>query len=120
MKKVYFYFGVLALSLTVVPWQAFAADSCNDPLLKDVQGLFKAKQYCTVNAIAVQAITILLSIIAAISALMIVIGGYRYVTSQGNDKSVTAAKNTITYALAGLVVAVMAYSLVSIINNSIK
>jgi hypothetical protein len=39
---------------------------------------------------------------------MIIIGGLRYVTSGGKQESVTSAKNTILYAVIGLVIIALA------------
>lgn len=57
-------------------------------------------------------VQILLYIVGVISVIMLIFGGIRYATSAGNATSVTAAKNTIMYALIGLVVAVLAYAIV--------
>lgn len=54
-------------------------------------------------------------IIGAISVLMIIIGGIRYVTSNGDQNQITSAKNTILYAVIGLVVSIMAYAIVSFV-----
>src|SRR5205809_721108 len=51
---------------------------------------------------------LLLFIIGAISVIMIIIGGIRYVTSSGDQTAVTAAKNTILYAIIGVVVSFLA------------
>jgi hypothetical protein len=48
---------------------------------------------------------------------MIVIGGFRMVVSQGNEHGVGQAKKTITWAIVGLIVAVMAYSIVAIVQS---
>ncbi len=45
--------------------------------------------------------------------IMIVIGGIKYTTSNGDSSSVTSAKNTILYAVVGLIVAMMAYAIVN-------
>ena len=55
----------------------------------------------------------ILSIVVGVAAIiMIIIGGLRYVTSGGDASSTASAKNTIIYALVGLVVAVFAQFLV--------
>ena len=46
---------------------------------------------------------------------MIVIGGIKYTVSNGDTTAVTSAKNTILYAVIGLVVAIMAYAIVSFV-----
>ena len=57
-------------------------------------------------------INVLSVVIGAIAVIMIIIGGFRYITSGGNDTSVTAAKNTILYAIIGLVVVALAQIIV--------
>ncbi|HET8884027.1 MAG TPA: hypothetical protein VFM68_00980 [Candidatus Saccharimonadales bacterium] len=58
---------------------------------------------------------VLLFIIGAISVIMIIIGGLRYVISGGDSSNVTAAKNTILYAIVGVVVALLAYAIVNFV-----
>tara|TARA_Y100001970_G_C13844756_1_gene656263 strand:+ start:80 stop:505 length:426 start_codon:yes stop_codon:yes gene_type:complete len=58
-------------------------------------------------------VNILLFIIGAISVIMLIIGGIRYTISAGDSGNVTAAKNTILYAIIGLVVAFLAYAVVN-------
>jgi hypothetical protein len=55
----------------------------------------------------------------ALSLLFIVIGGMRYIISQGDPNAVGQAKNTIIYALVGLIVTVIAYSIVRFVVSSI-
>lgn len=62
---------------------------------------------------------ILLFIIGAASVIVIIIGGVRYVTSAGDSNAVNSAKNTILYAVVGLVVAAMAYAIVNFVITSI-
>lgn len=61
---------------------------------------------------------VLLFIIGAISVIMLIIGGIRYVVSGGDSAAVTAAKNTILYAVVGIVVAILAYALVNFVISS--
>lgn len=56
-------------------------------------------------------------IIAAWSVLFIVVGGFRMVMSQGNSEALTKAKATITWAIAGVIVSVLAFSIVAIVQN---
>lgn len=57
----------------------------------------------------------LLFIIGAISVIMIIFGGFKYVTSGGDSSGVTSAKNTILYAVIGLVVALMAWAILDFV-----
>lgn len=58
---------------------------------------------------------ILLFLMGAVSVIMIIIGGFRYVTSQGDQTQMQSAKNTILYAVIGVVVAIAAYAIVSFV-----
>jgi hypothetical protein len=51
-------------------------------------------------------------LVGGISVIMIIYGGFRYVTSGGNDSSISGAKNTIIYALIGLVIVALAQVIV--------
>lgn len=55
----------------------------------------------------------LLFVVGALAVIMIIFGGIRYATSGGNASSVTAAKNTILYAIVGLIIAFLAFALVN-------
>lgn len=61
---------------------------------------------------------VLLYIIGAISVIMLIIGGIRYTVSNGDTAAVTSAKNTILYAVIGIVVAILAYALVNFVITS--
>lgn len=65
-------------------------------------------------------VNVLLFIIGIISVIMIIIGGIRYATSNGDANSVTGAKNTILYAIVGLVVALFAYAIVNFVVSQIN
>ena len=51
-------------------------------------------------------------IVGVVSVIMIIVGGFKYITSGGNDSNVAGAKNTIMYALIGLVVVALAQIIV--------
>jgi hypothetical protein len=60
-------------------------------------------------------VNMLLYLLGAIAVIMIVIGGIRYTTSNGDSSAIASAKNTILYAVVGLVVAIMAYAIVNFV-----
>ena len=55
----------------------------------------------------------LLFIVGALAVVMIIVGGLRYVVSGGNATAVSAAKNTILYAIVGLIIAFLAFAAVN-------
>ena len=62
---------------------------------------------------------ILLFIIGAIAVIMLIIGGVRYVISSGDQTAVTNAKNTILYAIIGIVVAFLAFAAVNFVTGQL-
>ena len=61
-----------------------------------------------VDNILETAINIISIIVGIAAVIMIIIGGFRYITSNGDSGSVSGAKNTILYAIIGLVVVALA------------
>lgn len=57
--------------------------------------------------------------IGAISVIMLIWGGLRYITSGGDNKKITDAKNTILYAIIGLIIAVLAYAIIQFVLESL-
>lgn len=58
---------------------------------------------------------VMLFIIGAVSVIMVIIGGLRYVISGGDSAKITAAKNTILYAIVGIIISLLAYALVNFV-----
>jgi|GEM_PF-253713 len=62
----------------------------------------------------------LLFVIGAVSVIMLIWGGIRYTTSAGNSSAVTSAKNTIMYAIIGLIIAFLAYAIINWVLGAIN
>lgn len=62
-------------------------------------------------------IEVLLGIGAGFALLFVVIGGIQYMASGGDEKSVSSAKNTITYSIAGLVVILGAILAINVLGD---
>jgi hypothetical protein len=73
----------------------------------------------TVPDIIQLVIRILSWIVGVVAVIMIIIGGLKYVTSGGDSASISSAKNTIIYALIGLVIAVLAQVIVTFVLGAI-
>ena len=58
-------------------------------------------------------------IVGAVAVIMLIIGGLRYVLSSGNSSSVEGAKNTILYAIIGIVVAALAFAAVTFVSSKL-
>jgi hypothetical protein len=55
----------------------------------------------------------------AVALLIITIAGTMYILSQGDPQKVAKAKNTIIYALIGLVITILSYSIVSFVVTKV-
>ena len=61
----------------------------------------------------------ILYIVGILAVIMLIWGGIRYVVSGGDSKKVTDAKNTILYAIIGLVISFFAFAIVNFILNAL-
>jgi hypothetical protein len=118
--------GVAAFANVVAPGSsAFAQSTCTDGASGGLGGgsaCAKGDDQQTdlfgTNGVFKTVTNVLLFIIGAISVIMLIIGGIRYVVSGGDSGAVTSAKNTILYAVVGIVVAILAYALVNFVITS--
>lgn len=115
-----------AVALSAAPAYAGEATCTGDPAKDGLAGgarcsksnsqttnLFGAGGVFTVAA------NTLIFVVGAVSVIYLIIGGLRYVISNGDSKNVTAAKETILYAIVGVVVAVISYALVAFVVNAL-
>ena len=71
------------------------------------------------NELLRKIINIFSVIVGAVAVIMIIIGGFRYVISSGNDQAVSGAKNTIIFALVGLVIVALSQFVVHFVIGSL-
>jgi cytochrome bd-type quinol oxidase subunit 2 len=73
-----------------------------------------------INNIIHAIINIFSLVVGVVSVIMIIIGGFRYITSGGASENVSGAKNTIIYAIIGLVVVALAQFIVQFVLNKVS
>jgi cytochrome bd-type quinol oxidase subunit 2 len=54
-------------------------------------------------------------VVGVVAVIMIIIGGFRYITSGGDSNNISSAKNTIIYAIIGLIVVALAQFIVQFV-----
>lgn len=130
MKKLKLFFvSVLAMfsfGPVLMPMVASAATPA-DNLACGVKGDLAGKTTCNasdktnadnrINGIIASAVRIFQVIVGLISVIMIIIGGLKYITSGGSPDAVGSAKNTILYAIVGIVVVALAEIIVQFVLN---
>ncbi|HEX5797611.1 MAG TPA: pilin [Candidatus Saccharimonadales bacterium] len=67
------------------------------------------------NDLVAKIINIFSIIVGIVSVIMIIYGGFRYVTSGGESSNITTAKNTILYAIIGLIIVALAQFIVKFV-----
>lgn len=108
---------LVILSLAITPATVFsglAAAACpapSDAKTQVLHGVNEAGTGCSeagVTNIFVVAVKILSIIAGAAGVLMVIVAGFKYITSNGDSGKVSSAKTTLIYALIGLAIAGLA------------
>jgi vacuolar-type H+-ATPase subunit I/STV1 len=84
-------------------------EGCNDT---DISGSAEK-----LNVLIKNIINIFSVVVGIVAVIMIIVGGFRYITSGGDSGNVTGAKNTILYAIVGLVIVALAQFIVKFVLN---
>lgn len=87
--------------------------SCTNP--SDGSGNPKS----TLNKLITDIINIFSTIVGIVAVIMIIVGGFKYVTSGGDSGKVGSAKNTIIYAIVGLIIVALAQSIVRFVLSKL-
>ena len=118
---------IAAMALPVmVPAAVYAADSTNGTSPDISGGLCAGANLSTapatnctpdasgstVNTLIATVINILSLVVGVVAVIMIIVGGLKYITSGGDSGNITGAKNTILYAIIGLVFVALAQVIV--------
>lgn len=74
----------------------------------------------SLNSIIKTIINVLSWVVGVVAVIMIIYGGFRFVTAGGDSNNVSAARSTVLYAVVGLVVAASAQVIVHFVLNEIK
>ena len=113
--------GVVTLVPVTANAEGALSDACSNSQVtssSSAQNICGSQNDNATNIIKV-VVEVLLYIVGVISVIMLIVGGIRYTTSAGNSSQITAAKNTIMYALIGLVVSAVAIGIVQFVLTGI-
>jgi hypothetical protein len=72
-----------------------------------------------VNGVFTKITNTVLFAVGIISVIMLIVGGLRYIISGRDSKKVTDAKNTIMYAIIGLIIAILSYAIVNFVISAV-
>lgn len=106
-------------ALTFAPLPAFA--NCGSQQAKGLSAVAGGGS-CSSNALLGRIgglINTLFIVAGAVAVIIIIIGGIRYITSTGDASRIKSAKDTILYAVLGLIVVVLARAIVGFVIGHI-
>lgn len=103
-----------AVSLNVFVANPTYAVDCNDSSISQaVRDAAGCNNSSTLPGVIINILNAIIFVGGIVAAVFIVVGGFNYMTSAGDASKVAKAKNTIIYALIGLVVCVLAFAIVN-------
>jgi uncharacterized membrane-anchored protein len=65
-------------------------------------------------------LTAVFTLVGGLAVLILLVGSVRYVTSNGDQGQLTQAKNTILYAIVGIVVSLSAFAIVQFVVGQVS
>jgi hypothetical protein len=74
-------------------------------------------QFSDLEVVFTNVISTILGLAGIVLFIMLLLGGFRYLTAGGDPKSAEAARKTLTYAIGGLVAIALAYLLLVFIEE---
>lgn len=124
MKTLIKYAIVIAMSLGLVMALSPSVGAL-DPFEEACEGnsdsaiCEESRSGMSVGELIAQVTKVLMMFVGAIAVIMIVYGGLRFSASGGSPESIKTAKNTIMYAVVGLVIAIAGYAIVSFVATQL-
>lgn len=70
----------------------------------------------SLGSLIINVVEILLLVAASIAVIFLIVGGYKYVVSRGNEEAAESAKKTMTSAILGLVIIILSFTIIRIIS----
>ena len=116
---------LIALSAVLLPALLTApVDAAFNPFGKACDGV--NSEVCNVSAenpvsgeggVLLSAVQILSFVVGVAAVIMLIYGGFKYVTSNGDPNGISTAKNTILYAIVGVLLFLVSQSIVLFVIN---
>lgn len=117
--------GVGAVQFAPTVWADNSTDAAKKSACEGAGGTIQADGSCktdspSINNIIARIVNILSVLISIVAVIMIMVGGFKYITANGDSGNISGAKNTIIYAVIGLVIVAFAQFIVQFVINETK
>ncbi|MDD5040629.1 MAG: pilin [Patescibacteria group bacterium] len=125
-RTIFYMLGWLVLTISsvlVLPRTVFAQDPNFPGMEFDPKGnIAKATKLPTSSPenITVRAIQWVLGMLGLVSVIMILFGGFTWMTAAGNEEKITKAKGILKAAIIGLIIVMLSYAIVAFIYSQTK
>ena len=119
LLTVAFSFVMLAL-----PAAAYAATASGEAVCEGV-GIAAGSSGCgngtgpSINGVIETAISILSILVGVVAVIVIILSGLKYITAGGDSSKISSAKDTLIYAIIGLIIATLAQVIVRFVLNKV-
>ncbi|HEX7963766.1 MAG TPA: pilin [Candidatus Saccharimonadales bacterium] len=123
-RYVYTFATALTLALSVafpVMLQHVAAQTPADEVCAGIataSGTGCNGDNTTLNNVVANGVNILSVVIGIVAVIMIMVAGFKYITAGGDAGQIGSAKNTLVYAIVGLVIVALAQSIVHFVLHA--
>jgi len=123
-KKISQILTGVAATATILAGRAMATNATmsTNPALAGAEaarGSGMPSELVGANGVFTKITNTVLYAVGIISVIMLILGGIRYVVSGGDSKKVTDAKNTIMYAIIGLIIAILSFAIVNFVISAV-
>lgn len=86
---------------------------------EDVNAVGNLPKFCTAQEIILWVIERFLLFAGSIAVIFLIIGGFRYLTSAGNEEASEKGKKTLVTSIIGLAIILLASAIVRIVANTL-
>lgn len=123
-KLVKFFKFVAVTAVMLAPTMAFGYNEVQNGIqTSGLSGLFGTGGLTSSQSLPeliANVIRIMLLFAGAIAVVFVIIGGYQYLTSGGNEESAEKGQKTLTNAVIGVIIVVLAYVIINVIVNLVS
>ena len=121
--------SILSLAFTSVPFLSLSsyatssinqvATSAKQQVQQGINDAGGTANTTSADTLIKNIVNTMLFLVGVLSVIMIIYGGIQYVISAGDSGKVGKAKNTILYAVIGLIVAILSYAIVNFVISQL-
>lgn len=121
MKKIAIL--ITSITLLLMPLVVFVNNPVYADANSDVKSGIDAANSSggpSIDAILKNGLNLFSFIIGVVAVIMIMVGGFKFITANGDAGQVSSARNTILYAIVGLVIAALAQVIVKFVLGRVS